>query len=148
MLQWPREIKGGQVCAWPVSSLDILATAVAAAAGRLPTDRPVDGATLISYLTGKQDGVPHEFLAWRSGRNHAFRKGNWKILQYGDNPTKFVDLSVDVGEQKDLSRNFPEKVAELNQAYVEWESQMVSPLWQNKKPRSIEYNGERVTLDI
>ena len=69
MMRWPGHIQPGLVYRDVVSLLDILPTSVAAAGGKLPTDRVYDGVDLMPYLTGKEDRSPHDLLAWRRFRS-------------------------------------------------------------------------------
>ena len=48
----------------PISTLDIVATAAAAAGVSLPSDRPYDGLNLLPFLTGEQT-KPARTLFWR-----------------------------------------------------------------------------------
>jgi len=127
-LQWKRRIPGGQVYRQMVSSLDILPTVVAAAGGTLPKDRPMDGVDLVPYLTGEKKTPPHEFLFWRQADRHAVRMGEWKLLVDGSQPQLF-DLSKDIGENKDLAQQQPDKVKEMSQAFDRWNAEMIAPLW-------------------
>lgn len=147
MMKWPGRIEAGSVYRTPVSSLDILPTAVSAARGTLPTDRPMDGVDLLPYLSGAKTGTPHDYLAWRMGRNRALRKGDWKFLQYGDNPPKLFNLADDIGESRNLSGEYPEKLTELKQLYARWESEMVAPAFVVNKPVPLDYEGERNIID-
>jgi arylsulfatase A-like enzyme len=61
----------------PVSLLDMLPTAVAAADGKLSADRDYDGVNLLPYLTDANSRAPHSDLFWWrqpliSVRGHAF----------------------------------------------------------------------------
>jgi arylsulfatase A-like enzyme len=62
-VQWPGRLLGHSVYAEPVSSLDIVATAAAAAGVQLPTDRVYDGLNIIPYLAGEQIS-PQRTLFW------------------------------------------------------------------------------------
>lgn len=129
LLRWPEKIPAGVVCHKPVISLDVLPTALAAAGGRLPTDRPMDGVNLLPYTAGEKSDVPHELLFWRMRQNKAVRKGNWKLVIVGETPPQLFDLSKDIGETNDLAADKPDVVKELSGALAKWESQMVPPLW-------------------
>lgn len=128
MVQWPDRLKAGQVYERPVIALDILPTVAAAAGVEPPEDRPIDGVNLLPYLTGEKRGTPHELLFWRAGRNHAVRRGDWKLVTMGGE-TGLYDLAADIGESKDRRQDKPEVFAQLKQAFDRWDSQMVKPLW-------------------
>ncbi|MBO0861552.1 MAG: sulfatase-like hydrolase/transferase [Chloracidobacterium sp.] len=80
IISWPGHAPAGQVDHRTVSSLDIFPTAVAAARGKLPSDRPYDGIDLMPYLTGKRSGAPNPVLYWRAGPTFAIRDHDWKMI--------------------------------------------------------------------
>jgi arylsulfatase A-like enzyme len=132
MIQWPRRFKGGQVYDDPVIALDISPTAAAAAGARTPNDRQIDGVNLLPYLTGKKKTPPHEQLFWRSGQNHAARKGNFKLVQMGTE-TGLFDLASDIGESRDLKEERPDVLEDLQKVWEKWNSQMVEPVWTRRR---------------
>lgn len=130
VMQWPGRIKPGQVKDEPVISLDITRT-FAAAAGA--DTQSLEGVDLLPFASGKAKGKPHDILSWRAGRVNAIRKGDWKLLQMGDN-TKLFNLAADIGEKNDLSQSKPDMVAELRAAYDKWNQGNVKALWQGFEP--------------
>ncbi len=127
--QWPRRIPAGAVYEYPVSTLDVLPTAVAAAGAALPEGRVIDGANLIPYVRGEENTAPHEILFWRMGDGMAVRKGNWKLVQFRSTSAQLYDLSADIGETNDLSQQCPAIFKELMEDYTRWQAQTVEPLW-------------------
>ena len=126
----PARLPAGLVYDHPVSTLDVLPTALAAAGKDLPRDRIIDGVDLTPFLTGEKKGVPHDVLFWRMGPRYAVRKGEWKLVQERTGGQALFDLSADIGETKDLARERPEKLKELLDDHARWDSQMVDALWQ------------------
>jgi len=135
IVQWPRRLRGGMTYDHPVISLDILPTAAVAAQAKLPQDRKIDGVNLIPYLTGRKKTPPHESLFWRSRQNHAVRKGNWKLVKTRKQ-TRLFDLASDIGETRDLAGEQPEILKEIEEAYNQWNSQMIAPLWTRQKQKT------------
>ena len=86
MVAWKGHLPAGKVDDRPVIQLDIMPTALAAAGGSLPTDRPIDGVNLMPYLTGEKSDAPHEALFWRLGAQAAVRQGDWKLVRREDTP--------------------------------------------------------------
>ncbi len=129
LVKWPGRIPAGVVYRHPVISLDVLPTALAAAGGNLPKDRPIDGVNVLPHLTGEKASPPHDVLFWRMRGNRAVRKGDWKLVQVQIAPPQLFDLSTDIGEANDLAGQKPEVLKELSDALARWESQMVEPLW-------------------
>jgi arylsulfatase A-like enzyme len=72
--QWKGKIKAGTTYENPIIQLDILATAVVAAGGKIDPAWKLDGVDLMPYITGANSAKPHEVLFWRFGEQWAIRK--------------------------------------------------------------------------
>jgi arylsulfatase A-like enzyme len=130
IVAWPGGFKGGRTVATPVSSLDLLPTALEAAGLTPPTDRPLDGRSLLPLLTGRTDRHIGTFY-WSEGSSGgwAVRSGDWKlVVQRGQTKGELFDLARDPAETKDLAAGEPAKVAELTALYDAWIEQMADPL--------------------
>lgn len=133
-VSWPGKLPAGRTFAHPVTTLDILPTACAAAGTKVAGN--VEGVDLLPYLSGdKATSVPHATLAWRFGPQKAIRKGNWKLVDVRNFDTKtqsgwqLYDLANDIGEKINLASAKPEMVAELSKAWNEWDAQNIAPRW-------------------
>jgi arylsulfatase A-like enzyme len=146
-LQYPGKIPAGQTYQHPVSSLDILPTAVNLAGGSLPGNIKFDGVDLIPYLTAQTHTAPHKRLFSRKGQISTVRQGKWKLFRSEDNNWLF-NLDEDVGEQKNLADKHPDKVKELIRHLKTWESEMVPPLWEPKKEREATLDDVPITICI
>ncbi len=135
VMKWPGHLTPGTYGS-PVISLDIFATAAAVAGANLPKDRPVDGANLMPYLTGKSSSPPHDKLYWRTGGGDSFavRQGNWKLVKTG-NRTELYDIQADIAESKNVAEAKPEIVNRLEAARQAWNRQMIRPLFQSPTPQ-------------
>lgn len=129
-VQWKGKIPAGSVYRKPVISLDIAATALAAA-GAAVEPGAIDGVDLAPFLMGRA-GTPHDVLYWRTGPRHAVRSGRWKLLKIGDEPARLYDLKADPGETKDMASKQPKRVEKLEQLYAGWDRQLAKPLWQER----------------
>ena len=132
LAQWKGHFPAGKVDDRPVLSLDITATALAAAGGTVPAE--MDGVNLIPFLEGKDSGTPHKSLFWRYGKDSAVRNGNWKLSVREGVGSRLYDLSKDPGEKKDLSGEQPERVKELKAEWDRWNADNVKPLWPAVQP--------------
>ena len=130
-VKWPGQIPAGKTYDYPVSSLDVFATSLAASGGRMPTDRPRDGVDLVPYLDGSLSSRPHETLFWRNGPNWAIRKGDWKLFAAGDHYWLY-DLAGDIGEKTSMAGKRPELVKQIREIHDQWERQMIDPIWPPK----------------
>ena len=170
MIRWPGHVKPGTVCDEPIIGLDLLPTVCATAKVAPPTDRALDGASLLPVLSGEpvRRTAP---LFWQfnwagSAPKVAMRVGEWKILATLDRQTlttnditeennlalktaelagfELYNLRRDIGETTDLAQREPEKLAELSATlgtiYLEVRSE--TPTWPAWKwPR---YEAQRI----
>jgi arylsulfatase A-like enzyme len=74
--------------------------------------------------------VPHDALFWRSGASQSALVDGWK-LNVSDPPGRrwLFDLSVDPNEQRDLSEERPDKLAELQAALDAHNAAQAEPMW-------------------
>jgi arylsulfatase A-like enzyme len=128
---WPDRLPAGARYDLPVSSLDVFATALAAAGAPRPIDRACDGVNLVPYLAGGNTSPPHERLFWRmgGGKAHAVREGTWKLVRAQNKPAELFDLAADVGETRDLASEKPEVAARLGAALDAWDRELMAPVF-------------------
>lgn len=143
MVQWKGHLAAGKVDNRPVIQLDILPTALAAAGVTIHPEWKLDGVNLLPYLAGEKSGVPHETLYWRFGQQLAIRRGDWKLVKAPGAGAEggrrrsvattegahLYNLAKDIGEQKNLAAQEPEKVRELAEAWNQWDAELVPPAW-------------------
>jgi len=161
-VQWMGRLPGNNVYDEPVSSLDIVATASAAAAVQLPTDRVYDGFNLIPFLAREQVAPPRT-LFWRwfglgasgppcdppsapgiSGGSPdtiwAVRSGVLKLVAARgttSQPASLYNLQTDIGETQNLAGAQPGEVSTLKSLYNQWNSETIPPLWLNNNDVNI-----------
>jgi arylsulfatase A-like enzyme len=123
VVKWTGRLPAGAKYEQPVVSLDIMATAVAAAGLKSP-GAPLDGVDLVPHLRGEVAAPPHETLYWRFINHWAVRHGRWKFTAQAGQPEGLYDLSADVSESRDLSAAHPEVVGELKGLYAKWNSEL------------------------
>lgn len=130
LTQWKGVLPAGKTYDRPVSSLDILSTALAAAGTPGLGGQPLDGVDLVPFLTGKKSGDPHEMLFWRMTERdiRAVRDGSHKLVKQGEKPNLF-NLTTDARESKDLDGKLPEVQDRLQKAYDEWAATLPKALW-------------------
>jgi uncharacterized sulfatase len=129
--KWPGHIAPGLRYPAPVSNIDILPTVMAAAGGRLPTDRTIDGVNLLPYLVAKPAAVqPPRPLFWRDGPYRSVQDQGWKLI-VDDRPRKdwLFNLAADPTEQHNLAGQAPEQLARLKALLARHHAGLPAPLW-------------------
>ena len=124
---WPARLPAGKVYDQPVSSLDVAATAVAAAG--LPKAPELDGTDLVPFAAGQNTGAPHERLFWRWGSQAAVLEHPWKLVRLGDREEMLFDVTQPDGENlaKNQAKARPEIVARLRTALKAWSDTLAPP---------------------
>jgi arylsulfatase A len=118
IVRWPGHIAAGSLSDTPVIGSDLFTTICDVVKAPLPTDRTIDGASLLP-LFAQQTIVRQQPLYWR---NHlapeasrvALRVGDWKIVGADDlSQFELYNLREDWQETRDLSHTYPDRFAEL-----------------------------------
>jgi len=130
--RWPGRIAAGTRLQSPVSGIDLLPTAAAAAGAALPADRRLDGVNLLPLLTEAAPKAPARTLFWRDGSLRAVRDGDWKLID-SQRPrrTWLFDLASDPTERTDLSAARPDQLARLRALLQAHHAEMPPPAWRS-----------------
>lgn len=128
-IRWKGVIPSGKTYNKAVSSLDIMSTIVAQNGIKINPNRPLDGVNLIPYLTGTNNGSPHDYLFWRKWEQNAMsvRQGNYKLVankQQDENAPELYDLLNDVAETTNIKSQNKEKYKHLLLKWQEWNAQL------------------------
>ncbi len=168
---WPGHTKPGQVSHEPVSGLDVLPTLCDVAGIPLPSDRAIDGTSIVPILEGgrlvREKPLYWHFNFARSQPKVAMRMGDWKILASLDVPDpqpggdirpedtrslknaelatfQLFNLRLDAAEANDLAQQEPARLQHMAarlRTYYQ-EVRNESPVWPAWQwPR---YEGERI----
>jgi arylsulfatase A-like enzyme len=120
---WPGKIKAGSVSSEIMATIDLLPTIASLSGQPMPKGRIIDGHDVSKILLGKAKAKsPHETLFYEKD---GIRQGKWKLVRYkvkADRFAELYDLEKDLGEQNDLSKQYPQKVkvlTEILDAHVE-----------------------------
>jgi len=128
LIRWPGVVKAGSVIDTPVSSPDFFPTILEAAGVPLPAGQPSDGLSLLPLLKG--GAAPAERpLFWHyphygnqgGAPGSAVRLGKWKLIEWLEGPSfELFDLETDLGEQRNLAAEQPERVRQLAARLAAW----------------------------
>jgi uncharacterized sulfatase len=134
IVSYPNKIPKGKTYNGRVSNLDIFST-VASVAGVDMTrndlkDIAFDGANLIPYLSGENEGEPERILFNKSGDYSFLIKEGWKLqVDLVQNKKWLYNLNEDPTEQLNLSESNFTKLNELEEILNNKLSEQVKPIW-------------------
>jgi arylsulfatase A-like enzyme len=129
IMSLPNTIPAGSVYDKPISSMDLLPTALALGGGQAPLG--IDGVDVMSYILGTNPNAPHDALYWKYGERKAIREGDLKVMKQD---TRFAwtmrDLNVNPQETTDYSAAYSDFPV-LQAHYLAWEATLPPPTWGN-----------------
>jgi arylsulfatase A-like enzyme len=129
------EKTSGKINAGSATVMDLVPTVLELAGIQHPGEHEgrkvfqLDGRSLVPILSGAQTAVrgKDDTIGIELIGRRALIKGDWKILRIpkpaGTDEWELFDLSSDIGEQVNLAKKMPEKMAEL---ILDWESYQAS----------------------
>lgn len=128
---WPAGLPAGMVSDVPHMTMDWTATMLDAAGVAAAPDYPLDGISLLPALGGGAAG--ERDLCWRMTHRgqRALIRGNWKYLRV-EGVDYLFDLSRDARERANLRERYPDKLAELMDAWDRWDASL-PPIPQDAK---------------
>ena len=158
ILQWPGRIEPGSVSSQPVCGVDVLPTLCELATVAVPTDRVLDGTSIVPMFSGRpivrKRPLYWQFNRAKSDAKVAIRDGRWKLVANLDpaapnrggeiGPTeieqiksarltefRLYDLETDIAEANDVSTGHPEVFAALQSQMEQMyaEVQAEAPHW-------------------
>ena len=118
--RWPGKIPAGKVKDEFLTSLELFPT-IAAVAGATSAEK-LDGFNLLPVLAGTAPS-PRTEMFWQRRGDIGARMGQWKWVSMGKQGGLY-DLSTDLGEEHDLSKNKPEVLAKLKARFEAWRAVM------------------------
>lgn len=129
IVKWAGNKKPGSVCDVPVIHPDIYPTVLEMAGLPLLPKQHVDGKSIVPLLKGKTT-LDRDALYWHFPHysNHgmqspggAIRYKNYKLIEYYENNTvQLFDLSKDIGELHDISKEDPATTNKLRDMLHQW----------------------------
>ncbi len=125
LARWPGVVTAGGTCNEPVSSVDLFATALAAAG--VPVPGGTDGVSLLPLLRGQAQSRGPIFWHYPHYSNQggkpggAVREGDWKLLEwYESGRNELFNVRADRGESQNLAPKEPERAARLQAQLDRW----------------------------
>ena len=145
LVRWPGKIMPGSVSDIPVIGSDIFSTVLDITGIPLPSDRTIDGVSMVPAFDDKPLKRPVP-LFWRTriappASHAALRIGDWKLVaNQSFNKFQLYEIQRDWKEEKDLAAEKPAKLAEMKSVFFEVlegiEKEGPSEWWKKEPPRS------------
>jgi arylsulfatase A len=134
IIRYPKLVQAGATCRTPTSNIDFYPT-FCELAGVKPKGQHIDGVSITLLLRNPKATLQRDTLYWHypldkphflGGRSAgAVRKGDWKLIEFFDTGEKeLYNLTDDIGEQNNLSKGNPDKVAELSELLIAWRKEV------------------------
>ncbi len=128
IVRWPGVVPPGTTSNDFLTSLEIFPTLCKATGIDPPAGVTLDGFDMAAVLAGKERS-PRTEMFWQRRGDKAARVGRYKWVDSRRGSGLF-DLSNDIGEQNDLSKQRPELLAKLKARFANWKQEMA-----NAEPR-------------
>lgn len=134
IFKWPGRIAAGTTHDEPILSVDLYPTLVEATGGKLPESQKFDGQSYLPLLTNRADqwkprAVYWHFPGylgagpgeWRTTPAGAVQVGHLKLLEFfEDKHIELYDIKADIGQNRDLVKEQPQRAAEMLARLTEW----------------------------
>lgn len=134
IMKWENHLKKGTNFDYPVSTLDIVPTAIEMAGGNADDFKILDGVDILPYITGENKNKPHETLYWNGdGTFSAIRDNDWKLITMPDRLPELYNLASDPSEKVNLVQEEPEITKELLRKLFAWRNANDNARWQLQK---------------
>ncbi|MFM7317156.1 MAG: sulfatase-like hydrolase/transferase [bacterium] len=140
IIRWPGHVKPGTTSDTPVIGSDLFVTTCELTGVKVPSDRVIDGGSLIGLLEKGEAISRQRPLYWRcpiarSEIKTAMRIGEWKIVSTENlSRMELYNLKDDPTESTDLREKNPEKFQEMKKALVSLNTEIEAEgpkWWQN-----------------
>ncbi len=128
LVRWPGRVAAGRRSDEVLHMTDVFPTFLAAAGGRVDPAWKVDGMNVLDVWTGKSK-APERTLFWEfpieGWHMHAAMRGDFKLLEIGDNNKFLYNLREDPGERRTLGQEYPEIFRQLQKELEAWRATAV-----------------------
>ena len=122
IIRWPGVVPAGTASDEFLTSLEIVPMLCRAAGVEPPKGVVLDGFDPTPVLAGKTGSARKEMF-WERRGDRAARVGHWKWVQ-STRGSGLFDLSTDLGEQHDLSKDKPDVLRRLQARFAAWKKAM------------------------
>ncbi|MDP7176898.1 MAG: sulfatase-like hydrolase/transferase [Verrucomicrobiota bacterium] len=122
IVRWPGKIPAGTTSDAFLTSLEVVPTLCAATGAAPPKGVVLDGFDMLPVLQGKKRLLRSEMF-WQRKLDKGARVDHWKWVESSRGSGLF-DLRHDLGERRDLSKEKPEVLKNVQARFTNWKKQM------------------------
>ncbi|CAM1373243.1 sulfatase [Tenacibaculum xiamenense] len=125
-LYWPGITSPNSINNSLVQSTDLFPTLVEIAGGNTSNYKNIDGISLLHTIKNNDYLKRDPIYAYRAYEDLyvSVREKDWKLLAYRSGKVKLFNITKDIKEQNDLSKEKPKVVEKLINKLIQWESKM------------------------
>jgi len=120
--RWPGKLPAGKMSDEFLTSLELAPTLLAATGVKAPEGVKFDGFDMLPILRGEAKS-PRQAMFWQRRGDKAARFENWKWLE-SEKGRGLYDLSRDLGEKHDLTKEKPEIARQMREHFTRWRAEM------------------------
>lgn len=122
MARWPGRFPAGARVQAMAQHIDLFPTLCELIGAKVPTDRVIDGRSILPLMREGKGVSPHEYLYHQWCRVRPSADKDWAIhsTQYKLVNGELFDLQSDPGEEKNLAAEHPEVVRQLRAEFERW----------------------------
>ena len=130
LVRVPGVTQPGTTTSEPISSVDFLPTLLELCGLE---GEPVDGVSFANVLKSPNESLERASIFWHyphygnqgGAPSGAIRKGDWKLIEwFEDDSIELYNLANDIGEQRDLATEEPERAAALLAELQRWRDEV------------------------
>ncbi|MDZ8117068.1 sulfatase-like hydrolase/transferase [Pontiella agarivorans] len=129
---WPGVVPAGRTFEYPVLTMDFYPTLARLAGASIPAGKTLDGKDIWNDLLNDHNPHSDELIAVISHRpdytDIAGRRNEWKAVRSGESWALY-NLEQDIGEQHDLSKQYPERLKDMVKSLNQWAATHQMPKW-------------------
>jgi arylsulfatase A-like enzyme len=144
LIRWPGHIAPNTHVAQIAGAIDLLPTLTALAGIKPVGEKPLDGKSLAPLLLGEKVEWPDRLLFSHWNGKVSARSQQYRLDQNG----KLFDPAADPAQEHDLSKDEPQKAAELRKAAKQWRTSVLGELKHNaanERPFTVGYREFPIT---
>ncbi|WP_244307292.1 sulfatase family protein [Flavobacterium fluviatile] len=130
---WPNHVPAGKRFDYNVSSLDFYPTFTNLAKAKIPNDKKIEGKDILNDVITNNNPRKGEMIfamRHRAGFSDVgIRLDQWKAVKAKKAPWKLYNITEDIGETTDLSKQYPEELKEMVEGAKRWSKEHSEPKW-------------------